>query len=67
MSKTPDGTSYEDVAAKMANESLDYFCMEGYGSSYGDPDLAALCDNAAKALKEIKAYMESKGVDINEY
>lgn len=67
MAKTPDGTSYEDVAQKMANESLDYFCMEGYGATYGDPQLEAVCEKAAKALREVEAYMESKGVDINEY
>lgn len=67
MSNTPDGTSYEDVAQKMANESLDYFCMEGYGSSYSDPELAAVCDEAAKALRKVEAYMQSKGVNINDY
>lgn len=64
---TPDGTTYEDVAAKMANESLDYFCMEGYGSSYGDPELEKVCNEAAKALRAVEAYMGSKGVDINDY
>jgi hypothetical protein len=67
MTNTPDGTPYEDVAAKMANESLDYFCMEGYGSSYGDSELAALCEEVAKALRAVEAYMESKGVDLSDY
>lgn len=67
MSNTPDGTPYEDVAQKMANESLDYFCMEGYGAIYGDPELETVCKKAGDALREVAAYMESKGVDINEY
>jgi len=67
MSSTPDGTLYEDVAQKMANESLDYFCMEGYGSSYGDDELAKVCEEAAEALRAVENYMESKGVNINEY
>jgi hypothetical protein len=41
--------------------------MEGYGSSYGDPELAKVCEEAAKALRAVEAYIESKGVDINEY
>ena len=67
MIKTPDGTPYEDVAQKIANEGLDYFCMEGYGSSYGDAELERLCNEASEALQAIRSYMQSKGVDIDEY
>ena len=59
MANTPDGTPYEDVAQKMANESLDYFCMEGYGASYGDPELERLCEDAAKSLRAVETYMEN--------
>jgi hypothetical protein len=57
---------YENEAAKIANEGLDYYLVD-YGATVNDPKLQKLYDAGEKSLKAIYAYFETKGVNLEEY